>query len=294
MPRPELQALGHDRALEGEEDEGERREDDVRQHRAVVAEAGAAGDQVEVDVVPGRVVGQREAGDEDDHRGDQDAPEGVRGAVRDADVGADREIGQVGDAAQRRGGDHAGAPPPVGARREPQGVVLQGLAGRLALEVLGGGDGRDRRPGRSARGACVGRPRQLGPFGSPVIRSESWRRSSSRHAGRVDRGRRAKPPTTGVTPSRTVGGLCFAEPCALRYRRMTVGNCDCTRRADAGTHDDDARVARYGRPTNGDHLVIGVSYVRPAVRSPPVNSQPPHRRSPCRAAVTQPSRTWRR
>ena len=57
---PEFEALGHDRALEGEEDEGERREDDVGDHRAVVAEAAAAGDQVEVDVVSRRVVGDRE------------------------------------------------------------------------------------------------------------------------------------------------------------------------------------------------------------------------------------------
>ena len=61
-PRPELQPLGHDRALEGEEDEGEGREDDVGDHRAVVAEAAAAGDQVEVDVVARGVVGEREAG----------------------------------------------------------------------------------------------------------------------------------------------------------------------------------------------------------------------------------------
>ena len=104
--------------------------------RPVVAEAGAPGDQVEVDVVAGRVVGQREPGDEDDHRGDQDAPQRIERAVRDADVRADGEVGEVGDAAQRRGGDHAGAPAPVGTRREPEGVVLQGLAGRLALRQV--------------------------------------------------------------------------------------------------------------------------------------------------------------
>ena len=129
----ELEALRHDRALEREEDEGERREDDVGDHRAVVAEAAAAGDQVEVDVVARRVVGHRKAGDHDDDREDQDAPQRVRRAVGDADVGADGEVGEVGDAAEGRDADHPRRPLSVAARREPQRVVLEGL--------LGGGHG---------------------------------------------------------------------------------------------------------------------------------------------------------
>ena len=75
---PELEALGHDRALEREEDERECSEDDVRDHRPVVAEPAAAGDEVEVEVVARGVVGQREARQEDDDREDQDPPERVR------------------------------------------------------------------------------------------------------------------------------------------------------------------------------------------------------------------------
>ena len=146
----EFEALGHDRALEREEDEGERREDDVGDHRAVVAEAAAAGDQVEVDVVARRVVGHREAGQHDDDGEDQDAPQRVRGAVGDADVGADGEVGEVGDAAERRDADDPRRPLAVAARREPQRVVLQGF--------LGGGHliqaGVEVRPGREPLALC--------------------------------------------------------------------------------------------------------------------------------------------
>ena len=162
-PEPQLQTLGHDRAFEGEEDEGERREDDVGDHRAVVAEAAAAGDQVEVEVVPRGVVGEREAGGEDDHREHADAPQRVDGAVRDADVGADGEVGEVGDATQRRDGDRPGAPPAVVAGREAERVVLEGLLG-------GGGRGRGERapPRRVAATRCSRRCRWSSQAASSV------------------------------------------------------------------------------------------------------------------------------
>ena len=161
----QFEALGHDRALEGEEDERERREDDIRDHRAVVAEAAAPGDEVQVQVVAGGVVGQREPGEEDDHREHRDPPQRVDRAVGDADVGADGEVGQVGDAPQRRDGDRPGAPPAVAAGREPEGVVLQGL-------LRGGGRGRgDVRPRagwrrRGVLGVVDGHRRQPLPCGS--------------------------------------------------------------------------------------------------------------------------------
>jgi hypothetical protein len=146
--------MGHDRALEGEEDEGERREDDVRDDRAVVPEAGAAGDQVEVEVVAGGVVRQREAGGEDDHREHEDAPEGVGGAVGDADVGADGEVGEIGDAAQGRDPDDARRPLPVAARGEAEGVVLQRLL-RGGPDVGGGRRRGARLPVLDAHAGCL-------------------------------------------------------------------------------------------------------------------------------------------
>ncbi len=125
----ELKALRHDGALEGEEDERERREDDVGDHRAVIAEAAAAGDQVQIDVVPRRVVRERESGHHHHDGEDEDSPQRVGGPVGDADIGADREIGEVGDTAQRRDADHPGGPFAIAARREAQRVVLQRLLG---------------------------------------------------------------------------------------------------------------------------------------------------------------------
>ena len=133
---PEFEALRHDRAFEREEDEGERREDDVGDHRAVVAEAAAAGDQVKVDVVARRVVGHGKSGGHHHNCEDEDAPQRVRGAVGDADVGADGEVSKVGDATEGRDADHPRRPLSVTARREAQRVVLEGLlGGRHGVEV---------------------------------------------------------------------------------------------------------------------------------------------------------------
>ena len=70
--------------------------------RAVVAESRAAGDQVEVEVVAGGVVGDGHADDEDDDRREQDAEHGVGRAVLDADARADREVGEERDRARAR------------------------------------------------------------------------------------------------------------------------------------------------------------------------------------------------
>ncbi len=127
----DLEALGHDRAFECEEDEGEAGEDDTGEDRTEVAEAGTAGDEVQVDVVAGPVVGQREAGHEDDDGRDGDREQRVAGAVGQADAGADGEVGHVGDAAERGRRHHHRGPAAVTARSEAEGVVLQSLLDRL-------------------------------------------------------------------------------------------------------------------------------------------------------------------
>jgi hypothetical protein len=70
-----------------------------------------------------------ESGRDDDHGEHEDAPQGVRGAVGDADVGADGEVGEIGDPAERGDRDDARGPAAVAAGREPQRVVLEGLLG---------------------------------------------------------------------------------------------------------------------------------------------------------------------
>ena len=59
---------------------------------------------------------------------DRDARQRVGGAVGDADVGTDREVGEVGDAAERRDTHHPRRPFPVAARGEAKGVILQGFS----------------------------------------------------------------------------------------------------------------------------------------------------------------------
>lgn len=74
------QATGHDRAFEGEEDKGEAGKNNAGDHRAEIAEAGAAGDQVKVNVVARGGDRQRNAGEEDHQRRHQDRIDGVAGA----------------------------------------------------------------------------------------------------------------------------------------------------------------------------------------------------------------------
>ena len=109
-PEAHQQALGHDRAFEGEEDKGEAGKNNAGDHRAEIAEAGAAGDQVKVNVVARGGDRQRNAGEEDHQRRHQDRIDGVAGAPGHTDAGADGKVGQIGDAAQRGDRDDARTP----------------------------------------------------------------------------------------------------------------------------------------------------------------------------------------
>ena len=207
QPEAQFQALRHDRAFEGEEDEGEAGEDDAGQDRAVVAEARTPGDEVQVDVVARRVVGEGEAGDEDDHRGEEDRGQCVPGAVCQADARTDREVGHVRDAAQRGGRHDHRCPTAVAARGEPEGVVLQGLVGGFADGCLGGrgpmaavGDCQlwlDAHAG-SPEGA-VGTRRPCTPTaGAAVSRVRAWASGSA-----VMRTRGTGPVRCGAGPTRS-------------------------------------------------------------------------------------------
>jgi hypothetical protein len=131
----ELEGLRHDRAFEGEEDEGEAGVDDRGQRRAEIAESGATGEQVHVDGILRRVVGDRDAGGEDDDRGDADRDDGAGEAVGDGYRAADGEVGQVGDAAERRSRDDIRAPAAEGLGRIAQRVVLERVV--LGPAVIG-------------------------------------------------------------------------------------------------------------------------------------------------------------
>jgi hypothetical protein len=61
-----FQGKRHDRRLDGKEQECEGRVDQRRNGRADIAEPGAAGEEIDIDAVLGRVVGDRQSGEKDD------------------------------------------------------------------------------------------------------------------------------------------------------------------------------------------------------------------------------------
>ena len=117
----------HDRAFDGEQNEGEGRIDERRHGRADVAEAGAPGQQVDVDPVAGRIDGDRQPGEEQDDSHDQRGGEHVGEPVGERDGAPDRLEGQERDGADR-GLRHP--------RRRPAPGALGGEAQREILERL--------------------------------------------------------------------------------------------------------------------------------------------------------------
>ena len=124
-----LQRGRQDDRLDREEDEGEGGVDQRGDGRADIAEAGAAGQQVDVDAAFGGVIGDRQAAEEDDDADDQDGRGGVGGAVVQRDGAADRLQRQEGDRAERGVGDAGGGPAPRALGGEAQRVVFQRLVG---------------------------------------------------------------------------------------------------------------------------------------------------------------------
>ncbi len=122
-----LQRERHDRGFDGEEQKRERGIDQRRDGRADVAEAGAAREQVDVDAIGRGVVGDRQAGQENEAADDQDRGGRVDEAVIDGDRSADRFERQEGHRTDGGIGD-------AGAR--PFSRALGGEAQRVVLERL--------------------------------------------------------------------------------------------------------------------------------------------------------------
>ena len=128
-PQGKFERARHDRGLDGEEDEGEARVDQRGDGGADVAEAGAPGEQVDVDAVACRVAGDRNADEEDDQAADDDRGEGVGRAVGERDGAADRLQRQEGDRADGGLGNALARKAPGRLGGETQGVVFQCLVG---------------------------------------------------------------------------------------------------------------------------------------------------------------------
>ena len=130
-----LQRGCHDDRFEREEDEGEGGVDQRGDGRADIAEAGAAGQQVDIDAAFCGMVGNRQAAKEDDDADDQDGGGGVGGAVIQRNRAADRLQRQKRDGAKGRIGDAGGRPAPGTLGGEAQRIVFQGLV-RNPLIIL--------------------------------------------------------------------------------------------------------------------------------------------------------------
>ena len=115
--------------LDRKEDEGKGRVDQRGDGRADVTEAGAAGQQVDIDAAFGGMVGNRQSAAEDDDADDQNGSSGVCRAIVKRDGSADGFQRQKRDRAKRSIGDAGGRPSPRALGGEAQRVVFQRLVG---------------------------------------------------------------------------------------------------------------------------------------------------------------------
>ena len=129
----DFQRLGHNGRLERKEYESEPGIDEGGDGGADIAEPGAAGQQVHVDVVLAGIVGDRQVGDEHQEADDDDGRKGVGEAVAHGDRGADGLEREEGDAAEGGVGDDERRPLPKRSRGIAEGIVLHRLIGDPGL-----------------------------------------------------------------------------------------------------------------------------------------------------------------
>ncbi len=122
-----LQRKRHDRGFDGEEQKGERGVDQRRDRRSDVAEAGAAGEQVDVDAIGRGVIGDWYAGEKDQRANDENGAGRVDEAVVDGDRSADGLEREERDRADRGIGHREARPSARTLGRETKRVVLQRL-----------------------------------------------------------------------------------------------------------------------------------------------------------------------
>ena len=124
-----LQRGGEDDRLDRKENEGEGCVDQRRDGRADVAEAGAAGQKIDVDAAFGGVIGDRQTAAENDDADDEDGCGGVGDAVIKGDGAADRFQRQERDRTESGVGDAGGGPAPRALGCEAQRIIFQRLVG---------------------------------------------------------------------------------------------------------------------------------------------------------------------
>ncbi|MGZ5600842.1 MAG: hypothetical protein ACXWFX_09630 [Methylobacter sp.] len=85
----QLKRQGHDRCFEREQRERKRGINQRSDRRPDITKTRAAGHQVDIDVIAGRVITDRETGDENNQADGQDGPERIGKAVVNRQEAAD-------------------------------------------------------------------------------------------------------------------------------------------------------------------------------------------------------------
>ncbi len=121
-----LQRHGHDAGLDRQQDEGEGRIDQRGDCRSEIAEACAAGEQINIHAGTRRMIGNGQAEQKAQESDRHDRGGSIRKAEGEGDGPADRFTGKKGNCAQSGIGDAKGATarPRCG---KAQGIVFQGL-----------------------------------------------------------------------------------------------------------------------------------------------------------------------
>ena len=132
---PQLQREREDRRLDGEEQEREGGVDQRGDGRADVAEACAAGQEIDIDPVGGGVIGDRQPGEEDHATDGEDGDHRIGHPVIDRDRAADRLEREKRNRADGGVGDPQARPPARALRGEAQRIVFEGLVGDPSVVV---------------------------------------------------------------------------------------------------------------------------------------------------------------
>ncbi len=123
----DLESLGHNGSFQGKEYEGEYGVDQRCDRRPYIAEARPAREEVHVDVVFARVIGDWQSCYEDESGNDQYSGKGIAEPVAERDRAANRLEREERDAAKGRVGDDEGRPASKRLRSIAKRIVLHGL-----------------------------------------------------------------------------------------------------------------------------------------------------------------------
>ena len=128
-PEQHFQRHGHDGGLDGEKDKRERGVDQRGDGGAYIAKAGTASQQVNVDAITGRVVTDRDGGEEDHQTDGQYRGDRIVESVVEGNGAADGFQCQKGDGAQGCVAYPGRGPAPGTLGGKAKRIVFQGLVG---------------------------------------------------------------------------------------------------------------------------------------------------------------------